>query len=282
MMVSSFTDINWGHLKTFIKKMIPESLLAKYHHKKDAIERKKIECLTAFCHNYNAILDKLSSPATSFAGIKDVDDIIRRSTQRSDINDHLLTIYLEVISAQPALIVELGVRGGESNFVLAKAAARYNANFISVDLEDCSAVCNYDKWFFIQADDLVFADNFVNFCRSHAIEPQIDVLFIDTSHLYDHTCEEIRLYFPFLSNKAKVFFHDTHLTNIFQRRDGSLGVGWDNNRGVIRALEGCFMKKFNEKKAFCDYAPPFVIKHFPHCCGLTILEKLEISSEAHR
>ena len=33
-------------------------------------------------------------------------------------------------------------------------------------------------------------------------------------------------------------------------------------------------KKFDEKQEFIDFVTPWLIKHYPHCSGLTVLEKL--------
>lgn len=64
------------------------------------------------------------------------------------------------------------------------------------------------------------------------------------------------------------------MRNIFFRKDGSLGVGWDNKRGVIRAIEKYLGKSFDETKDFIDYKNGWLIKHYSHCNGLTISEKM--------
>ncbi len=203
-------------------------------------------------------------------------EIYLRSLKRTDINDHLLTIYRESIEIKPSLIVELGVRGGESTFVFERVSKKTNATLISVDIEDCSNITDYEKWFFVQSDDIEFAKRFDNWCRGKGIEPSIDILFIDTSHLYSHTKEEIEYWFPYLSDKSKVFFHDTNINFLFKRKDGSLQNGWDNKRGVIRAIEDFCEKEFNEKVEFKDECKGFEIRHIPYCSGLTILTKKSV------
>ncbi len=203
-------------------------------------------------------------------------EIFEKSLKRTDINDHLLTIYRESIEIKPKLIVELGVRGGESTFVFERVARKFNSILISVDIEDCSKITNYEKWFFIKKDDIQFSREFKQWCTQRGIEPSIDILFIDTSHLYSHTKEEIKSWFPFLSKKCKVIFHDTNISFLFKRKDGSLQNGWNNNRGVIRAIEEFCGKKFNEKIEFKDYCKNFEIKHYPYCSGLTILTKKSV------
>ncbi|BBB31959.1 conserved hypothetical protein [Thermotomaculum hydrothermale] len=203
-------------------------------------------------------------------------EILKRSRKRTDINDHLLTIYRESIAIKPDLIVELGIRGGESTFVFERVAKKFNSVLISVDIEDCSNASQYEKWLFVQYDDIEFAKIFEKWCKERGIKPEIDILFIDTSHFYSHTKEEIKLWFPYLSSKAKVFFHDTNIDFIIKRKDGSLENGWDNKRGVIRAIEEFCGKDFNEKIEFEDECGEFGIKHFPFCSGLTILTKKSV------
>src|SRR5581483_12486208 len=99
---------------------------------------------------------------------------------------------------------------------------------------------------------MTFAGRFPTWCAEHGIEPGIDVLFIDTSHLYEHTKQEIAAWFPLLAPEARVFFHDTNLKGVFFRRDGSMGLGWDNQRGVIRAIEEHLGTRLPEKRDFID------------------------------
>ncbi len=200
-------------------------------------------------------------------------EIFEKSLKRTDINDHLLTIYRESIQINPDLIVELGVRGGESTFVLERVAKKCNSILVSVDIEDCSGISNYDRWFFVKNDDIEFAKGFKKWCQRKSIKPEIDILFIDTSHLFHHTKEEIKHWFPYLSNRAKVIFHDTNMGFLIRRKDGSYENGWDNKRGVIRAIEEFCEKKFNEKIAFQEECKEFKITHHPYCGGLTILTK---------
>ena len=47
-----------------------------------------------------------------------------------------------------------------------------------------------------------------------------------------------------------MILHDTNMKRIYRRADRSLGLGWDNDRGVIRALEETLGVKFNEAEDF--------------------------------
>ena len=216
---------------------------------------------------------KSRGPAAT-SGSEMLDEIKRKALIPTDINDHLVTVFAESLSMNPRLIVELGVRGGESTFVMARVAAACGSKLVSVDIEDCSAFEAYDDGVFVQSDDVEFARRFEAWCRESNVDPKIDVLFIDTSHLYEHTVQEIAHWFPLLADKAKVFFHDTNLKEVFQRKDGSMGTAWDNERGVIRAVEEYFGTSFDEEEDFVDFRNGWLIKHYACCNGLTILERI--------
>jgi cephalosporin hydroxylase len=101
----------------------------------------------------------------------------------------------------------------------------------------------------------------------------IDILFVDTSHLYDHTVAEIRAWFPYLASRCKVFFHDTNMSEVFVRKDGSTGKGWDNQRGVIRAIEEHLDINFNEKMDFALEHRGWFIRHYTICNDFMIMER---------
>lgn len=231
--------------------------------------------LVAFCNLYNQINKLRSSPLPQSANCEELRQIQQRATSRpTDICDHLVTLFAEAVSAHPRLIVELGVRSGESTFAFERAAGLSDAHLISVDIEPCSLRCSYAKWAFVRQDDVSFANEFPAWCLSRGVAPEIDVLFIDTSHSYDHTIRELRTWLPHLSARAKLILHDTNMRRLYRRADGSLGVGWDNARGVIRALEEQLDVRFNEQRDFVTVANGWTIRHWAHCNGLTVLERL--------
>jgi len=230
---------------------------------------------TAACQIYNNLNNLRPSRSVPQGALPEVREIVQRASSRyTDISDHLLTLFAEAVSVRPRLIVELGVRGGESTFAFERAARLFGAHVLSVDLEDCLVQSSYSKWTFLKKNDVTFAGEFPNWCSSHQLSPEIDVLFIDTSHLYQHTLEELRLWMPYLSAKSKMVLHDTNMKLIYRRADRSLGLGWDNDRGVIRALEETLGAKFNEAEDFVTVYGGWLIRHWAHCNGLTVLEKL--------
>jgi cephalosporin hydroxylase len=221
------------------------------------------------------LFEKVSSKA-----LKKIINNVRGRTQKkkTDISDHLETLFVESLNIESRLIVELGVGDGESTYVLERIANLWGAKLVSVDIEDRREVSSFKDRTFVQKDDIAFAAEFTNWCKQRNIEPLIDILFIDTSHLYDHTVAEIRAWFPYLSKRAKVFFHDTNMSEVFVRNNGSTGKGWDNQRGVIRAIEEYLDVKFDEKKDFVLMHKGWFIRHFTICNGFMVMDKYQNSS----
>lgn len=208
---------------------------------------------------------------TAFVGVPQL------KTARSDISDHLPRLYAEAVSVEPDLIVELGTRGGESTLALLAAARQKDAIVLSVDVEEVGgSVTDPDllaHWRFVHADDVDFAGQFVDWCEERGLKPAIDLLFVDTSHLYEHTTREIASWWPHLTPKATVVFHDTNLKEFYRRGDGTIGRGWNNDRGVIRAIEEYLGTTFDETLPFTDYCRGWSIDHDPLCNGLTVLRR---------
>jgi len=200
-------------------------------------------------------------------------EVMAKSRAPTDISDHLDELFVQSMNINPDTIVELGVRGGESTFVFERVSQLVEADLISVDIEDCSEISDYDRWHFVQADDVDLARKFDKWAKKNDVKESIDVLFIDTSHEYAHTVEEIEQWFPHLSSSSIVFFHDTNLTRYYLREDGTAGRAWDNQRGVIRALEDYYGCEFNEKESFTTIQQGDLIKHNPYCNGMTIIKK---------
>lgn len=229
----------------------------------------------AFTRTYNAAL--VRRPRT--AGPTDspsLTEIIRHAGQRrTDISDHLVPLFVEAIETSPLLIVELGVRGGESTFVFERVSRLTGATLVSVDIQDCSNSSSYENWIFVQTDDIAFAKRFASWCAQRQLTPAIDVLFIDTSHQYEHTVHEIQHWMPFMGPRSKVILHDTNMRHIYRRKDGSLGVTPHQHRGVIAALERYFGASFDERVDFVDVQKGWLIKHWANSSGFTVLSRID-------
>ena len=220
----------------------------------------------------NAVIRQLHPPVLQ-ASDPDIVAIRAKAAIGTDISSHLEPMFFEALRQSPRVIVELGVRGGESTWVLESVARRCGAVLIGVDVDDCSTVCQSENWYFVQEDDVAFGQRFATWCREHGVADKIDVLFIDTSHLYSHTVAEIEAWFPHLSEAAVVMFHDTNIKRLYRRRDWTLGRAWDNRRGVIRALEEILHEQLDERHRFEREVGRWHVTHDPICNGFTVLKR---------
>ncbi len=116
----------------------------------------------------------------------------------SDIKGHLEYLYNTVIQLSAQVILELGVRSGESTKAFLEACKETGGKLISIDIVDCSQVSADKHWQFIQSDDLDIP-----------WDKDIDILFIDTSHTYEQTLAELKKFAPYVKKGGKIILHDT-------------------------------------------------------------------------
>jgi cephalosporin hydroxylase len=201
----------------------------------------------------------------------------------SDIHDHLGVMFAEAVAARPRLIVELGTRGAVSTRALLAAAEVAGAHVLSVDMVDCSAndiePRFRERWSFALSDDVAYAGApFEAFCAARGLPALADAILVDTSHRYEHTCQELAAWLPRLSARGVIMFHDTNMGDgWFRRLDGRFAQGWNNQRGVIRAIEERLGRRWDETSCFSDAAGGFAVQHWPWSSGFTVLRRLEAS-----
>lgn len=124
--------------------------------------------------------------------------------QPSDIWEHLATLYMLTVEFDLKTILELGTAEGESTIALLQAAYKIEGKVYSIDINPCEtarqAIQNsgfLDRWSFIQSDDLRVK-----------WEREIDHLFIDTSHEFQHTLKELEKYEPYVREGGVITLHD--------------------------------------------------------------------------
>jgi predicted O-methyltransferase YrrM len=122
----------------------------------------------------------------------------------TDINEHLVTLYMLTKQMKLLNVLELGVRTGESTIVFLWAAKENGGTVTSIDIMDCpEAISKVDSlglskwWRFTKGDDLEVEWN-----------QSIDHLFIDTSHTYDHTLKELQKFEPWVNAGGIITLHD--------------------------------------------------------------------------
>lgn len=121
-----------------------------------------------------------------------------------DIIDHLDYLRQVTLLVEAEYILELGTRTGTSTQAFVDAANILNAKVVSVDIDPTvihlvpERVRSNSHWKFVNKDSLEFVP-----------ERNIDVLFIDTSHTYIRTLEELRRYAPGVTRNGVILLHDT-------------------------------------------------------------------------
>jgi predicted O-methyltransferase YrrM len=121
----------------------------------------------------------------------------------SDIYLHLPRMVAMVQETNAQHVIELGTRTGVSTLAWLHALRRTGGRLTSVDIDTVPPIGQYDHWTFIQGDDCdpdLFA----------SLEPA-DIVFIDTSHHYDHTVRELALYRWLVKPGGLMVLHDTEL-----------------------------------------------------------------------
>ena len=78
---------------------------------------------------------------------------------------------------------------------------------------------------------------------------------------------------PFLHPRGVMMFHDSSLAPVVRRLDGSVRLGWQNHRGVMRAIEEALETQYDENTLFADTRAGFSIYHVPYSSGFTMLSR---------
>ena len=133
----------------------------------------------------------------------------------NDIKDEMPYLLGAASGYTAVRVLELGVRSGRSTSAFLAAAARVGGHVWSVDVAvpqvpDRWHGCGY--WTFSQADDLDLTPEIQGWPDSY------HVLFIDTSHTYDHTLAELRKFVPYVATGGVVLCHDTKLPGRYVAR----------------------------------------------------------------
>jgi len=125
----------------------------------------------------------------------------------ADISNHLMTLSLLVREFGLKDVVELGTRDGNSTLALLEACHGTGGHVTSVDVEPCLEAKRrvekagfLESWTFLQANDMEL--------QPPQISVPIDLLLIDTSHLYEPTLAELNKYSAYLRPGSWIALHD--------------------------------------------------------------------------
>ena len=166
------------------------------------------------------------------------DDVLKRSRIGTDITAHVVRLYdfTVQIPDREKVVVELGVRNGNSTVALLAAVNDSGGHLYSVDIKDCPGVQDLygeePNWTFIRGNDMEVVKSW---------NKPIDHLFIDTTHTFYHTLMELRDWGKWVKPGGIISLHD--ITNVeimkainryrsenpdkynFTTFDGSYGLG---------------------------------------------------------
>ena len=100
-------------------------------------------------------------------------------------------------------VIELGTRTGVSTLAWLHGLAKTGGRLTSVDIDARPQIGSYEHWTFIQGDD----------CSPEVFTrlAPAEIVFIDTSHLFNHTLRELNLYRHLVKPGGRLVLHDTML-----------------------------------------------------------------------
>jgi cephalosporin hydroxylase len=124
-------------------------------------------------------------------------------TEPSDIWLHLPRFVAMVHDLAADHVIELGTRSGVSTVAWLYGLEQTGGRLTSIDIDEKPGIGEHPHWTFIQGDDCD-PDLFGQ------LDPA-DIVFIDTSHLYDQTVRELNLYRWLVKPGGFIVCHDTEL-----------------------------------------------------------------------
>lgn len=127
----------------------------------------------------------------------------RRCVTPSDIFEHLPRFVDLVVERDAQHVIELGTRTGVSTIAWLYGLEQTGGRLTSVDIDAKPPIGNWDHWTFIQGND----------CSREVLGQldDADIVFLDTSHLYEPTLVELRVYQHLVKRPGLIVCHDTML-----------------------------------------------------------------------
>lgn len=187
----------------------------------------------------------------------------------SDINEHVDT--LREYASKSSSVAEFGVRGGVSTYGLIyglSQSTKEPKKYIGVDINYCEITETMSK----HAKENNIDYTFIVHNSATVDIPEVDILFIDSWHVYGHLKRELDK--SHKNVRKWIIMHDTSIDAV---RGESIRTGWNTleqsiktgypeseiRRGIWPAITE-FLEKNREWK---------LKERRVNCCGLTILER---------
>lgn len=176
-----------------------------------------------------------------------------------DSDKHLLTLFSIVLGSNSKTIIELGVRNGDTTLPLTLGAQYNNGVVHSVDIDDCKV----ELPDYLTAHNIFYKSDAIEFLNSWDTNNNIDLIYIDDWHSYEHVKKELEIIDKIVSPSTIILLHDLMYgeTCPFYHSDLTTNAGsqWENG-GPYRAVA-----ELNPQ--FWEFAT------LPYNNGLTILRK---------
>lgn len=138
----------------------------------------------------------------------DFNFVLQLAGRNTDINEYLLSLYNIPVQMNAKMIVELGA--GQSTYALTASANETKGQFYSIDVTEGAIARGYslennplkdeERYHFILGDDMEVVKTW---------DKEIDFLFLDTSHLLEHTRAELKAWLPLVREGGVIMMHDT-------------------------------------------------------------------------
>ena len=177
-----------------------------------------------------------------------------KETFFKECNPYCRLLYENAINLKAKTILELGVGEGFSTIALLAAVKETDGMVWSIDKRNWASgitriqntpFIDAQKWHLIISDDIMYAKRW---------NLTVDILYVDTSHQYEHTLNELELYSPYVRKGGAVLLHDTLLTG-----------EWDGAPARVKDAVEAFLLT-NQKWKFNELLP-----NDEGHCGLGIL-----------
>jgi cephalosporin hydroxylase len=156
------------------------------------------------------------------------DGYVDRCLRWSDIQEYLPLMYGMAKSYDKVRVLEFGSRKGNSTLAFLAAAEMAGGHVWSNDINNITGDPEGMLPWFPNEYWTFTCGNNMNPAVQDRLPAECDVLFIDTSHEYEHTLEECRAFVPRVAPDGVALFHDTNLI-------GWPGYKWDSDVPPVRA-----------------------------------------------
>ena len=121
-----------------------------------------------------------------------------------DSDQHVMTLFSIAVASKSKVLVELGVRGGDTTLPLLEAAKINNGVLYSVDINDVDFEVREDlkpHWKFIKSDAIKFLESWDE-------DKTMDFVYVDDWHSYEHVKKELSIINSLVSPSSVVLLHD--------------------------------------------------------------------------